>query len=156
MIEYDLKGVDESHYSEDIYEFVPLLVPVVQKFYDRFDVKISGVTYTSGWGKNDARITFNCDTNEPYCALEIDTTNISSAFAPPSKRKWHIVLHFKNISTELNNLLYNEKGLSSLNIHYCKDEYTSVEKKIDTAIDEYKDWIEEYINFVRASEMFLF
>jgi hypothetical protein len=155
MIEYDLKGIDKTHYSEDIYEFVPNLVPLVQRFYDRFDVKISKVEYKSSWGKNEARIKFECDTNQPYCGFEIDTTNIGSAFLAPSKRAWHIVFSWKNVSREMSDIMYGEYDQSSLNIHYCKDD-KKPDAKVESAIEEYDEWITSYFNHLRAMEIFLF
>jgi hypothetical protein len=154
MIKYDLKGIDEKHYSEDIKEFVPKLVPLVKKFYEQFDVTITEVEYKSALGQNTGKIFFKTDTKKPYCQVEIEATNISSAFRGPSERKWYIVLSFSNVYRETKDLLYTDFGLSSLKIIYAP-EGSNVEEKFKT-IETEREWINDYYNHLNAAEMFIF
>lgn len=153
-IVYDLKGVDERAYSADIHKLVPELVPLVQKFYDKFEVEISNVEYKSSISKSDARITFLSDTKEVYCELEIDVSNLGAAYLPPSERKWNIILHFKNTHQEVSDDLYIDEKVSSTQIIKTKETNDLFEKM--SVIKEYDEWVKTFYNYSRAADIFLF
>ena len=154
MIKYDLKGIDEKHYSKDITEFVPKLVPLVKKFYEQFDVTLTEVEYKSALGQNSGKIFFKTDTKKQYCRVSVEATNISSAHLPPSERKWNIILSFSNVDRETIDLLYTEFGFSSLKIIYAP-EGSNVEEKFNI-IETEREWINGYYSHLNAVEMFIF
>jgi hypothetical protein len=157
-IEYDIPNYfrDFDKTKNDIEKIINDVLPIISDFYKKFDVLVDVVSVKPHARDWSTKIEFISNSGKPYCFIYIYTTQLGSAFLTPSKRKWEIVLIFKNESVDVQNKLYLEHGLSCLNIHHSKEKtnggigslYDSI-GKIRDAIQTNEQWVDEYYSGIK-------
>lgn len=144
--------------KQEIDMMMEVLKLKINDFYKLLGLNVNKIYFNStSSASKDAEISFDIEkTDKIYPIIFFDISTLGRGVYGPSKRALKIIIRIKNVSTELEELIYNHHKLRFMSTIYANDTETKFSYRVEDLLGQALKYFNTYQDYANAYDLFVF